>query len=93
MSLEALKNIDPTAIYKAVKVTVKEDTKNRMVNKNFEINGQAKITPFQNIENTFHLVVGGWNGLITGPLVKATQDGDNFIIETLNSVYTLEKML
>lgn len=89
MSLEALKNIDPKANYKAVKCTVKDDTAFRYVDKNFEIVGQAETI---NIGNTLHLRVGGDWGLRTSPVLKATQDGDNFIIETLNSVYTLEKL-
>jgi hypothetical protein len=79
-------NIDPNAIYKATKTTIKDDTKFRYVDRDFNIIGQAEI--IKSGENS-HLTVGD---LVTSPVLKVTQDGDNFIIETKNSVYTLEKM-
>lgn len=91
MSLEVLKNIDPEALYRATKITVKDGRSDRYVKKDDNFVGQATVlsgSDDANDEYSF-LNVGE---LFTSILKKVTQDGDNFIIETLNSVYVLEKL-
>ncbi len=85
-------SIDPNVIYKATKTTVKDDTAFRMVQKDFEIVGQAEILKNPRHDEVYQLQVGGPFGLTTSAVLKVTQNGDNFIIETKNSVYTLEKI-
>ena len=78
---EVLKNnLNPKATYKLTKIKVKNED-SRFFSPGDEYTGSGATMYGQN------LLVGD---VMTSPVVSATQNGDNFLVETKNSVYSLE---
>ena len=81
-AFELFKLADQNSNYKVVKVGVKRDEDTRYVNK-----GDSHIGPVRAFAG--RLVVGD---LVTSKVLKFSQNGANFLFETENSTYTLEKV-
>ncbi len=74
-------NLDEDGIYKLTKIGIKNDA-----SRYFKLNEGTVGQAFVQGES---LIIGN---VKTSPIVSVSQNGDNFMIETKNSVYTLEKL-
>ena len=84
-------NIDANSEYKIMKIGIKDDAAFRFVDLNDQFTGT--VTKVDIGDNKFKLKVSNkLDYLRTSEVVKITETGDNFLIETLNSVYSLEKV-
>lgn len=83
MIIEQLINqLDHSAEYRLSKVKAKDDTAFRFVNP-----GDSRVGPAYMWGES--LVVGS---LVTSPVKEFIKEGDNFMVETNNSIYRLEKV-
>lgn len=81
--LQALKtNLIPNQLYKLTKIGVKNEDSRYFKEGDTHV-GQASLY------DEDRLYVGG---VMTSSVVSFSQNGDNFVIETKNSIYSLEKL-
>lgn len=85
-------NLDENSTYKLTKIGIKDFTKNRFVDLGDSKKGHA--TKVDLGEGKYKIMVSRFfDYLITSQVEKVTdQENGNFLIETLNSFYTLEKL-
>lgn len=82
MMLERLKSsLIPDQLYRLTKIGVKNED-SRYFKKGDTHVGQSQIYGES-------LYIGG---VVTSPIVNFNQNGDHFVIETKNSIYSLEKL-
>lgn len=79
---------DENSDYKLTKIGVKDETKSRMVHQGDSIKGFATLQ-----DNNCLMVTRGFEYIRTTPVIKVEDQGNgNFLVETVNSFYSLEKI-
>lgn len=75
--------------YKVTKIKVKDPDAPRMVNKDFFITGIVQLALN---ERMFVADENSHNALMTSPVINMEDTDTGFLVETTNSLYTLERI-